>query len=283
MNDDPAKELAEAQRTIEQQNAELDELRQRLTDVRFADALRQILLDTATTSAIAASATHDVTLDGIVETAASVINVRAASLFLVDEKGQDLVFQVSLGEKAASTKQFRVPLGRGIAGYVAVTGQPIAIADAQQDPRFASDLAQATGYVPKTILCVPLYLDERVIGVLELLDKASGAPFSTGDMEILLRFARLAALAIDQSRLTHDLRRLFRVLLTEVVEHGALTEPIARFADRVALYAEHTDALTLAGLVHEIGNHGESGRRLAIDLLSSVARFLNKPGQSVRL
>src|SRR5262245_5051410 len=155
MNDDLLKELTEARRTIDQQTAELDELRRRLADTRFADALRQILFLTANTSAIASSAAPEATLDSIVETAASVINVRAASLFLVDEERQDLVFQVSLGEKAVSTKQFRVPLGRGIAGYVAVTGQPIAVADTQQDSRFASDLAQATGYVPKTILCVP--------------------------------------------------------------------------------------------------------------------------------
>jgi len=282
MNDDLVTELTEARQTISRQAAELDELRQRLADVRFANALRQILLLTANTGAIASSATPDVTLDDIVETAASVINVRAASLFLVDEERQDLVFQVSLGEKAVSTKQFRVPLGRGIAGYVAVTGQPIAVADTQEDSRFASDLAQATSYVPKTILCVPLYLDDRVIGVLELLDKAGGATFSPEDMDILLRFAKLAAQALDQSRLTYDLRRLFRVLLTEIVQTGALTEPIARFADSAALYAEHTDALALARLIHQIEEHGDSGRRLAIDILTSVAGFLRTTRQPVR-
>ena len=281
MNDDLLKELTEARRTIDQQTVELDELRQQLADARFADALRQILLVTANTSAIA-SATSDVTLDAIVETAASVINVRAASLFLIDEERQDLVFQVSLGEKAVSTKQFRVPLGRGIAGYVAVTGQPIAVADTQQDSRFASDLAQATGFVPKSILCVPLYLGDRVIGVLELLDKTGGATFSPEDMDILLRFARLAAQALDQSRLTYDLRRLFRVLLTDVVQNEALTEPIARFADGAALYAEHTDAFALAHLIHQIEEHGDAGRRLAIDVLTSVASFLRTTHQTVR-
>ena len=82
MNDDLLKELTEARRTIDQQTAELDELRRRLADTRFADALRQILFLTANTSAIASSAMPEATLDGIVETAASVINVRAASLFL---------------------------------------------------------------------------------------------------------------------------------------------------------------------------------------------------------
>ena len=99
------------------------------------------------------------------------------SLFVLDEDHEELVFQVALGEKAETIKNFRVPLGRGIAGYVAVTGQPIAIADASQDPRFARDIGQAIGYVPRTLLCVPLYLSGRVIGVLELLDKAGGMPF----------------------------------------------------------------------------------------------------------
>src|SRR6185436_10205707 len=100
----------------------------------------------------------------------------------------------------------RVPLGRGIAGYVAATGQPIAITDAAQDPRFARDIGHAVGYVPRTILCVPLYLNGRVIGVLELLDKAGAASFSSEDMDLLVRFANLAALALDQSRLMSDFR-----------------------------------------------------------------------------
>jgi GAF domain-containing protein len=146
-------------------------------------------------------------------------------------------------------------------------------------PRFARDIGQAIGYVPRTILCVPLFLNGRVIGVLELLDKAGATSFSSADMDLLVRFANLAALAVDQSRLMTDFRQLFRTLLTETVQEQSLQDAVGSFADDAADYADHADALMLAKLVHEITEHGESGRRLAIEVLTSVVRFLNSQGR----
>ena len=243
-------------------------------DSKFSADLRELLVLTATTGAMASTTTHHAALEHIVETAAGVLHAQAASLFLVDEEREELVFQVALGAKADATKQFRVPLGHGIAGYVATTGQAIAVTDAQRDPRFASDIGQAIGYLPRTILCVPLYLRDRVIGVLELLDKADGQHFSTGDMEILGRFANLAALTLDQSRLTHDLRHLFRSLLGEIVQGQPLEQAARAFADRAADHAERSEALRMAGLIHEIWQRGADGRRLAGEILTSVARFV---------
>ncbi len=227
---------------------------------------------TGTMSTIGAPAKHNVVLDEIVETAANVTRSQAASLFVLDEERNDLVFQVALGEKADSVKNFRVPLGRGIAGYVAVTGQPIAVADTSQDPRFAPDIGKAIGYVPKTILCVPLYLNGRVIGVLELLDKAGGTPFLSADMDLLVRFANLAALALDQSRLMYDVRRFFRELLSEIAHDDGLRQALTGFADRTANDADRTQAFTLAKLVRDIGKEA-GGRHLAVELLTSIARF----------
>jgi Nif-specific regulatory protein len=270
---DLAKELAAARKTIQEQELQLAELRDQQADSRFANTLRELLLMTGTINTIEAPAKHDVVLDDIVETAANVMRAQAASLFLLDEERNELIFEVALGEKADSVRHFRVPVGRGIAGYVALTGQPIAVADAIQDPRFASEIGKAIGYVPKTILCVPLYLNGRVTGVLELLDKAGGTPFSSADMELLVRFANLAALALHQSRLIYDLRRFFRQLLGEITHADSLRQPLAGFADRTADYAGRAQAFTLAKLVHNIGESA-GGHHLAVELLSSVARFL---------
>lgn len=275
---DLAKELAAARKTIHEQELQLVELRDRQTDARFANALRELLLMTGTINTVEAPASHDVVLDDIVQTAANVMRAQAASLFLLDEERSELVFQVALGEKADSVKNFRVPAGRGIAGYVALTGQPIAVADASQDPRFAAEIGKAIGYVPKTILCVPLYLNGRVTGVLELLDKAGGTPFSSADMELLIRFANLAALALDQSRLIYDLRRFFRQLLSDVAHADSLRQLLTGFADRTADYADRAQAFTLAKLIHDIGEDA-GGRRLAVELLTSVARFLGGTGK----
>ena len=128
-------------------------------------------------------------------------------------------------------------------------------------------------YHPSTILCVPLYLRDRVIGVLELLNKVGG-PFTTRDMEILGCFGRLAAFAIDQARLHHDLRHLFRALLRDALGDAAPVAPAERFADLAASDMEHADAVRLAGLVHELNRRGEDARRLAGDVLGAVTRYV---------
>jgi GAF domain-containing protein len=259
---------------LEQQAAEIERLRGRLADDRFAADLRDLLLATATTATLAAPAPHQDALRQIVATAVDVLDAQAAALFLLDEESDELVFAVALGGKAEEVKGFRLPIGRGIAGYVAATGQPIAVADAGADPRFAREIGEAVGYIPRTVLCVPLVLDGRVVGVLEVLDKAGGVTFSTRDMEVLGQFASLAALVVEQSRLTHDLRHLFRSLLGGLVKDGGLARPAQRFADHAAADSERADALRLAGLVHEIGRHGAAGRRLAFDLLTGLTRYL---------
>jgi GAF domain-containing protein len=250
---------------------EIERLRAQVAANQFADALRGVLLATAQAGTIAAPLEHEDVLHAIVETAAAVLEAEAGALFLLDREGDDLVFQVALGGRAERVKQFKVPVGHGIAGYVASTGQPLAVTDAERDPRFAREIGEATDYRPSTILCVPLFLRERIIGVLELLNKARGVPFSPRDMEILGHFARLAALAVDQSRLAQDLRHLFRSLLVETVQGGPLTDPARRFAELTADHAEHATAMRLAGLVHGLTQRGDQdAERLAVDILTAV-------------
>jgi GAF domain-containing protein len=272
MPDKVQKKLAEARRTIREQAQELAELRHHQADLRFAQGLREVLLKTASAATIAAPAGHNTVLEDIVKTAADVMSARAASLFVVDEESGELVFQVALGDKAEAVKRFRVPVGTGIAGYVASTGQPLVVTNAGEDPRFVSNIGQAIGYIPQTILCVPLYSNSSVVGVLELLDKAGDEPFSSDDMELLVRFANLAAIALDQSRLLSDLRLLFRTLLAEVVQVEDLEQPLSAFAERAANHSGQTNALTLAKLVHEIGQQAGGGQ-LALEVLTSIARF----------
>ena len=269
---DPAGALADARRTIARQASEIERLRAEADDHRLAAALRESLLAAASTGAIGAPGQHHATLTAIVETAAEVLAARASSLFLIDEAREELVFQVALGPEAEAVKQFRVPLGQGIAGYVAATGQPLAIADAQRDPRLARDIGEAIGYTPTSLLCVPLFLGERVIGVLEMLDKENGRPFTAHDMEVLGRFSQLAALTIEQSRLTHDLGHLFRSLLLDAAD-DTLARPAADFAGRFAADETTAAAMELAQLARQIAQRGDASRQLLIDLLTGLDRY----------
>src|SRR5215218_274795 len=152
--------LARAQEIIARQTEEIERLRRRLADERIVDDLQEALTLAAAAGTIASPVTHSRLLEMIVETAAHVISARAAALFLIDEEAEELVFEVALGSKAEEVKKFRVPLGHGIAGLVAVSGQPMAVSDAESDPRQAADIAQSVGYTPQSILCVPLFYHE---------------------------------------------------------------------------------------------------------------------------
>ncbi len=269
-----AQQLEDAHMKNEQQAALIEQLLARQADNRFADDMRRALLTTATAASIGAPVSHGSALEYVVETASELLDSEAASLFLVDEEREELVFVVALGSKAEEVSQFRIPIGRGIAGYVAVSGQPIAISEAASDPRFEREIAEAVDYVPNTILCVPLIMNDSVIGVLELMDKAGGEPFTPSDMEILGKFANLAAITIDESRLTHDISRLFRALLHDAAQGISITDAAMKFADNSVDIPENADAMRLAGLVQEISSRGDAGRKLGIDVLTSLSSYL---------
>lgn len=257
---------------------EIARLKRRLADERFAEDLRGALTLTAVAGTIATPVTHSRLSEMIVQTAAHVISARAAALFLVDEDAQELVFEVALGSKAEEVRKFRVPLGHGIAGLVAVSGQPMAVSDAQSDPRQAADIAQSIGYVPESILCVPLFYEDRTIGVLELLDKEGAPSFSAADMEALGLFSNQAAVAIEQSRVQRNLASL----LAEAVESPAggpdgeeeRSRRAREFAASVEEDPRFVRALELARLVQEVASQGDNEGKACRAILRGFAEYL---------
>jgi signal transduction protein with GAF and PtsI domain len=110
-------------------------------------------------------------LGSAVEVLRHLFESAACSISLVDDEGAELVFVAADGAGAAEIVGQSVPVGRGIAGWAAMSGQPIAVSDVQADPRFARDVAESTSYVPRTILAAPLMgADGDVLGVLSVLD-----------------------------------------------------------------------------------------------------------------
>jgi GAF domain-containing protein len=140
---------------------------------------------------------HAALLRSIVQVARAIFTARAASIFLLDEASDELVFEAIAGEGAQDLIGRRFPSSTGIAGWVLVTRQPIVLEDAMRDPRFARDLAESTGYVPRSLMAVPLLHGERVLGVLEVLDRPQQARFTLAEMDLLGMFANQAAIALD--------------------------------------------------------------------------------------
>jgi GAF domain-containing protein len=247
-------------------------LRGRAADDRAGEDLRAALTAAGAAGAIVAPAAYTDLLDEIVATAAHVLRANAASLYLIDETTEELVFEVSLGEKAAEVRKFRLPLGRGFAGFTAATGQAIAVADVQRDPRWAQEIGRAVQYTPQTILCVPLIVGDRVIGVLQLLDKLGGMPFDQADIETAGRFATQAAIAISQSRATQSLRLLLRSALTGTPDE-AIAEALAS-AGRLEGIESYRETARFAAMLGEISRRGDAERRLVEGIVSTIHTFL---------
>ena len=118
-----------------------------------------------------APAGHEELLRSITEAAKNIFEAAACSLALLDDAQEELTFYVASGAGAEDVIGMRVPVGQGIAGWVVSSGQPIEIADVTRDPRFARDVAETTGYVPRAILAMPLETERAMLGVIEVLDR----------------------------------------------------------------------------------------------------------------
>lgn len=269
---DISAELDAARAEIDRLRAEVARQQALLADNQFADELRSVLELTAISGVIAAPTSDREELHAIVETAASVLDAQAAALFLVDSEAHELWFEVAIGGAADQVKRFRIPLGQGVAGMVAATRQPVAISDVEADPRFAHDLASKVDYVPKTILCVPLILRDEVVGVLQMLDKAGGVPFSSRDLDVLGRFARLAAMTVEEMQLLNDLRRLFATLVAGLLQGSSAADLAKRLADSASELVS-ADAIRLAQVVQRV-SRDERGLRVARDVLASIDTHL---------
>jgi GAF domain-containing protein len=194
---------------------------------------------------------HEALLESITATARNIFGAAACSVALLDEESEELVFYVASGAGAADVTGMRIPATHGIAGYVLMSGQPIAIQDVRSDPRFAADVAETTGYVPRSILAMPLETDQATIGVISVLDRTSS---EARDMELLSLFARQAALAIENSRVFNDLGRTLIGTLESASDDDALLTALQEAAQsttgpnpELAQFAVHMRELAMLG------------------------------------
>ncbi|MGO9898621.1 MAG: protein kinase domain-containing protein [Solirubrobacteraceae bacterium] len=136
-------------------------------------------------------------MEAVVHTAAGVFGAAAASIALIDVTTGELVYQSAWGAGAPEIVGVRLPPNAGIAGRVVAAGSGEAVTDCRADPRFAARIAAGTGYVPYTMLVVPLRRGGRSIGALSILDRRDGQGYRDGDLEPAALFADLAVKALD--------------------------------------------------------------------------------------
>ncbi len=142
----------------------------------------------------------------ILEQAVQVLDAKAGSILLIDEKTRLLSFKAVAGpQESGRLVGVQVPIGYGVIGWVAQNGKPALVDDVRKDPRFYRGIDQTTGLQTINVVAVPLLIKRQVIGVLELLNKTDGK-FSEEDLNVTETLAQWAAAAIENARLVTNLR-----------------------------------------------------------------------------
>jgi signal transduction histidine kinase len=142
----------------------------------------------------------DVLLERIVQAAAEVSGSEAASILLYDDMTQKLYFQVATNLDEPTMRGLVIPLEGSIAGWILTNRKPLRITNAQQDPRLFANVDRVTGHPTQTLLGVPLITKNKIVGVLEALNKEKGK-FTDGDESMLSVLGAQAAVAIENARL----------------------------------------------------------------------------------
>lgn len=246
------------------------------SDDQLAEQLQRLLQAIELGGKAILPTSNDELLRSIVLAATRIFGAGAAAIMLVDEIENCLVFRVEVGNKQDSLVGTRIPLDKGIAGYVAMTGQAIAVSNVQQDARFNKDFAQSTGYMPESILAAPLLLDDRVIGVLEVLDKIKGPSFGMQDMELMGLFAHQATLAIRQSQQLETIGEALEQGLKMLAQGEGLPDSsglVEAFSVSRAEGPENDDLLALAGLFNDLSQLGSAERQAALKILTALAEY----------
>ena len=153
------------------------------------------------------------------------MDAQAASIALHDPATDRLVFVAAAGPAGGDVVGLAIEATAGIAGYAFATGQPLAIADVAQDPRFDRTIAESTGYVPSSLLATPLVDEQGALGVLEVLDRRTGT-FDLRDLEVAGALARQATVIARHGRAERDATRLLRSSLVTVVEADASADEV---------------------------------------------------------
>ena len=183
------------------------------------------------TRAIASTLRLSDLLQTVMRLASEVVRAEAGSLLLMDQATGELYFDVALGEKGGALQQVRLKKGEGIAGWVAVNLKPAVVNDTSKDPRWTQKADKQTKFQTKAILAVPMLVKDKLMGVMEAINREDGSPFSELDVQMLETFASQAAIAIENARLFESVRQekeKMSTMLREMGEGALLLEPTGK-------------------------------------------------------
>ena len=254
---------------IKTQLSQLQEENTRLLDELRHNRMRFFgLLDACTL--LNATLNLDNLLDLIMRIAKEVMNAEASSLMLVDEESQELRFEVAHGEKGEQVKVIRLKMGEGIAGWVAQTGETLLIPDVSKDPRFYKKADEKTKFTTRCMICAPLKTKERIVGVVEVINKRNNQIFNEEDVELLEAFANQGAVALENAMLYDQLSREKRRIEAIV---NSMTDAVIVTDNKFRPELLNPSARNVFGLdIQETETEGEYKLWILLDELAKLQR-----------
>lgn len=201
----------------------------------------------------------------------------ASSIMLVTDDKKHLFFRIASGEKAKALKTMTLPIGQGIAGWVAQNREPQLVNDTRKDPRFAGKFDKASGFITRSLLCVPMVFRGELVGVVEVLNKREGE-YTEAHVGLLSSLASLASVAITNTKIMAEQKNFFSHVLEllvgviETAKPGLEDYPVraAKLACSIgrALGVDEYDyrMLYYAGVLHKIGYVAFKNQRLLADM-----------------
>jgi diguanylate cyclase (GGDEF)-like protein len=139
---------------------------------------------------------------------AEVFNPENWSLLLVDEEKNELCFEIAVGNAANSIKDIRLKIGEGIAGWVAQKGTPLIVPDVNSDPRFSRKADELSRFTTRSIICIPLRIRDKVMGVIELINEKNLPSPGQYELDALSTIADYAAIALENARNFEQVQKL---------------------------------------------------------------------------
>jgi nitrogen-specific signal transduction histidine kinase len=194
---------------VMQQLSEMAERRQREQAHMVEESRRRVEAESiwgTVGKTIVATQDLDEVLTNVIHLLNEKMQVETGSVLLRESASDELYFAKTLRGNVEEFASFRVRLGQGIAGWVAQTGQSALVPDTAADPRWFSGVDQKTGFVTRSIVCVPLIAKGEIIGVIELLNKKNGT-FTDADVHLLESIAAPVAIAIQNARLHRQVQQ----------------------------------------------------------------------------
>lgn len=210
----------------------------------------------------------DTLLNLILQKAEELMDAEASSVFRIDEEKNELYFMTARGEKGKEVKEIRIPMGKGIVGWVAQHKKPLLVPDVTEDPRWFKGVDKKTKFITRSIIAVPLFVKGKIIGVAEVLNKRGNKKFNQEDLELYSALANQIAIAIENASLYKELDELFLSSIRAIVEAIDAKDPYTKgHSARVVEYAlligegmnldkEILKDLELSAVLHDVGKIG---------------------------